>query len=332
MKTRNTIYLALAMLVLAMSSTVISVQAQVTEGEKHLRNISLDGTTGWKTETNLSVSFAQVSLTNWAAGGQNSMSVNGRFNGFYNYKKERMAWDNQVDLGYGLLKQGKTIWQKTDDRFELMSKVGYRLNESLNGAILANFKSQFAPGYSKPEGGILISDLFSPAYFLGAIGLDLKKGENFTLFVSPLTTKMTFVLNDSLSNAGAFGVDSAKMFRAEVGGYIRVMWKHDLMKNVGLQTKLDLFSNYLKSPQFVDVNWEVLLMMKINKYLSVNVNTLLIYDHDIQIGKDTNNDGTPDNSIQRAFWIGISVHNPLELFGHNLFVLRDYHSLSNSAI
>ena len=113
-------------------------QAQVTDGEKHLRNISLDGTTGWKTENNLTISFSQVSLTNWSAGGQNSMSVNGRFNGFYNYKKERMAWDNQVDLGYGLLKQGKTIWQKTDDRFELMSKLGYRLSESLNLAGLAN--------------------------------------------------------------------------------------------------------------------------------------------------------------------------------------------------
>jgi hypothetical protein len=275
------------------------VKAQTTEGEKQLRNISLDDTTGWKTENNLTIAFSQVSLTNWAAGGQNSMSVNGRFNGFYNYKKERMAWDNQLDLGYGLLKQGKTIWQKTDDRFELMSKLGYRLSKSLNGAALANFKSQFAPGYSKPEGGSRISDLFSPAYLLMAIGLDWKKGDNFTLFASPVALKMTFVLNDSLSKAGSFGVEPDKKFRAELGGYIRMMWKHDLMKNVGLQTKLDLFSNYLKDPQYVDVNWEVLLLMKINKYLSVNINTLLIYDHDILIGKDTSGDGTPDNFSPR---------------------------------
>ena len=276
------------------------VQSQVTEGEKHLRNISLDGTTGWKTENNLTIAFSQVSLTNWSAGGQNSMSVNGRFNGFYNYKQERMAWDNQVDLGYGLLKQGKTIWQKTDDRFEIMSKLGYRMSESFNLAGLADFKSQFAPGYSKPEGGTRISDLFSPAYFLGAVGVDLKKGENFTLFASPITTKMTFVLNDSLSNAGAFGVVPGKKFRTELGGYLRVMWKHDVVKNVGLLTKLDLFSNYLKDPQYIDVNWEVLVNMRINKYLSVNINTLLIYDHDIIIGKDTNGDGTSDSFKPRV--------------------------------
>ncbi len=291
--------------------TAPQVRAQVTEGEKHLKNLSLDDTTGWKTENNLTLAFSQVSLTNWAAGGQNSMSVNGRFNGFYNYRKQRMAWDNQLDLGYGLLKQGKTIWQKTDDRFELMSKLGYRLKEHLNGAILADFKSQFAPGYSKPEGGSLISDMFSPAYLLGAAGLDWKKGDNFTLFASPVTLKMTIVLNDSLSEAGSFGVEPGKMFRAELGGYIRMMWKHELMKNVGLQTKLDLFSNYLKDPQFVDVNWEVLLMMKINKYLSVNINTLLIYDHDIMIGKDSNDDGTPDDfkpriQFKELFGLGLA--------------------------
>lgn len=295
MKTHTFRFFLIAAVLLSPISNCQIVLAQVTDGEKLLRNLSLEDTTGWKTETNLSIAFSQVSLTNWAAGGQNSMSVNGRYNGFYNYARKRMAWDNQIDLGYGLLKQGKTIWQKTDDRFELMSKLGYRLNEKLNGAALASFKSQFAPGYSKPEGGSLISDLFSPAYFLGAIGVDLKKNENFTLFLSPLATKLTFVLNDSLSDAGAFGVEPGKKFRAELGGYIRMMWKHDLMKNVGLQTKLDLFSNYLKDPQYVDVNWEVLVMMKINKYLSVNINTLLIYDHDISIGKDTNDDGTPDN-------------------------------------
>jgi hypothetical protein len=291
--------------------SVPAIQAQVTDGEKHLRTLVLDTVSGWKTENNLSIAFSQVSLTNWAAGGQNSMSVNGRFNGFYNYKKQRMAWDNQVDLGYGLLKQGKTVWQKTDDRFELMSKLGYRLTETINGAALASFKSQFAPGYSMPEGGSVISDIFAPAYFLGAIGLDLKKGGNFSLFASPLTTKMTFVLNDSLSNAGAFGVDPGKKFRAEVGGYVRILWKHDIMKNVGLQTKLDLFSNYLNNPQFIDVNWEVFLMMKINKYLSVNVNTLLIYDHDIEIGKDTNDDGTPDDfgpriQFKELFGLGLA--------------------------
>jgi len=287
--------------------------AQVTEGEKQLRDVKIDGSKGWKVENNLTVSFSQVSLTNWVAGGQNSMTINGRFNGFYNYKKEKLAWDNQVDLGYGLLKQGKTVWQKSDDRFEIMSKLGYQLKENMNAAVLANFKSQFADGRDKPVAGKLISAAFAPAYFLGAAGLDLKKGENFTLFLSPVTTKMTFVLNEVLSEAGAYGVAPGEKFRAELGGYLRVMAKHNLFQNVSLQTKLDLFSNYLKDPQFVDVNWEVFVLMKVNKFLSVNLNTLLIYDHDILIGKTMENDGVdeapkPRVQFKEIFGLGLSFN------------------------
>ena len=143
--TRKCLPFALLLTLSSVPLLVSQVSGQVTEGEKHLRNLAITGESGWKTENNLSIAFSQVSLTNWAAGGQNSMSANSRFNGFYNYKKNRLAWDNQVDLGYGLLKQGETIWQKTDDRFELLSKVGYRFSEVLNGAALASFKTQFTP-------------------------------------------------------------------------------------------------------------------------------------------------------------------------------------------
>lgn len=289
---------------------VYQAKSQVTEGEKQLRNLAITGETGWKTENNVAITFSQVSLTNWAAGGQNSISVNGRFNGLYNYKKEKMAWDSQVDVGYGILKQGKYGWQKTDDRFDLMSKLGYRFSDVLSGAALANFKTQFAPGYPGPDSKTRISDLLSPGYLLVAAGLDYKPVEWFTAFIAPLTAKMTLVLNDSLSQAGTFGVAAGKKFRAELGGYIRVGLKHDLVKNVNLATNIDLFSNYLKDPQYVDINWEVLVLMKINKFLSASINTLLIYDHDINIGKDTSGDGVPDDfgpRIQFKELVGIGL-------------------------
>jgi hypothetical protein len=286
------------------------VSAQVTDAEKKLRDNKLASESGWKTVNNLSIAFSQVSLTNWSAGGLNSMSVNGRFNGIYAYKKEKLSWDNQVDLGYGLMKQGKAVWQKTDDRLELMSKVGYVIKDKLNAAGLVDLKSQFAPGYDKPEGGKLISAGFAPAYLLGAAGVDYNPSDNFSLFVSPVTAKMTFVLNDSLSSQGAFGLDPGKKFRAELGGYVRAMWKHEVMKNVSLQSKVDLFSNYLHEPQYIDVNWEIFILMKINKYLAVTLNTILIYDHDILIGKDTTGDGVADNFAPRVQF--------KELFGFGL--------------
>lgn len=274
--------------------------AQVTDGEKQIRGITPSGENGWKTVNNISIALSQVSLTNWAAGGQNSLAINGRFNGLYGYQKDRFLWDNQVDVGYGLLKQGKYDWQKTDDRIELLSKAGYKITNALSAAALATFKTQFAPGYHSPDAETRISDFLSPGYLLGAVGLDYKKVEWFSLFVSPLTAKMTFVMDDSLAAAGSFGAAEGKKFRAELGGYIRAAFKHDLMTNVSLATNLDFFSNYLKDPHRIDVNWEALILMKINKFLTASINTHLLYDYDIKIGKDTTGDGELDDFRPRV--------------------------------
>ena len=103
------------------------VIGQVTEGEKKLRTQSADTTQGWKKGGVFAVNLAQTSLKNWAAGGQNSVAINGMFSVFANMKKDKSVWDNSLDLGYGLLKQGKNSdFMKTDDKIDFLSKYGRR--------------------------------------------------------------------------------------------------------------------------------------------------------------------------------------------------------------
>ena len=71
------------------------------------------------------------------------------------------------------------------------------------------------------------------------------------------------------------------------------------MENVVFQTKLDLFSNYLNKPQNIDVSWETLLSMKVNKFISATLSTHLLYDDDIKIAVDTDDDGVTDKTGPR---------------------------------
>jgi hypothetical protein len=88
---------------------------QVTEGEAKLRKFETDSVGGWKKGAVIGINLNQASLTNWAAGGQNSFGVNGLTSIFANYKKDRMSWDNSLDVGYGLLRQGPNAdFIKTD--------------------------------------------------------------------------------------------------------------------------------------------------------------------------------------------------------------------------
>jgi len=270
---------------------------QVTDAEKTLRSQTADTIQGWKKGSVLGLNFAQTSLTNWAAGGENSFAVNGIFSGFANYKKGKSVWDNSLDVGYGLLKQGDEDFKKTDDKIDFLSKYGQEAFRHFYYAALFNFKTQMTPGYNYPDVTTKISDLFAPAYITLALGLDFKPDAYFSAFVAPLTAKFTFVTDTALSNLGAFGVDPGEKVKSEIGGYIRAIYskndfKAELLKNVSFTTKIDLFSNYLNNPQNIDVNWETLIAFKVNKYLNVNFNTHLIYDDDIKIQNDRNGNGT----------------------------------------
>jgi len=277
--------LAIALLLSVLSCLAIG---QITETEKNLRTQSADTVTGWKKGGVFSVNLAQTSLTNWAAGGQNSFAVNGLLSTFANYRKGKSAWANTLDVGYGILKQGNTGYQKTDDKFDFLSKYGYEAFKNFFYSALVNFKTQMAPGYKYPDVTTKISDFFSPAYLLGALGLDFKPSDHFSAFVAPVTLKLTFVDDKALSDAGAFGVTPGKKLFSEFGGYIRAIYtkndfKNELFKNVTFTTKIDLFSDYIHKPQNIVVNWETLLAFKVNKFLSASINTQLAYDDKVKI-------------------------------------------------
>jgi hypothetical protein len=312
-----------ALFTVALIAIIGSLSAQTTEAEKNLKTQSKDTLDGWKTGGVISLNLTQVSLTNWSAGGENSLSVNGILSLFANLKKGNSTWDNSLDLSYGMLQQGDGDPRKTDDKIDFTSKYGQKAFKNWYYAGLVNFKSQMAPGFNFPNDSTEISSFMAPAYVLGAIGMDYKPSEVFTFFISPLTMKMTIVNDQNLADEGRFGVEAAEYddfgvqtkkgltTRSEYGGYLRALFKKDIMKNVNLQSKLELFSNYTEEPTNIDVNWEVLISMKVNKFISATISTQLLYDDDIDIAVDNNNDGIidaegPRTQFKEVLGVGLS--------------------------
>lgn len=283
---------------------------QITDGEGALKTVRKDAVDGWKKGGSASLTGSQTSLTNWNAGGQNSLSLNSLVNLNANWKKGPNMWDNSLVLGYGILKQGNKLfendgrkWIKTDDRIDLLSKYGRKATENWYYAALMNFRTQSTAGYAYPNDTIEISGFMAPGYLLTAIGMDYKPNDKFSLFVSPFTSKVTFVNDQTLADLGSFGVTEAekdanglaiagtgKRLRHELGGYLRMQYKtgfgplnQDGKKHMFFTTRFDAFSNYLDNPDRVDVSWETLLEIKLFKALTLNLSTHLIYDDDIDI-------------------------------------------------
>lgn len=259
--------------------------------------------TSWHTGGIAALNFNQTNLTNWAAGGENSLAATSLVSVFAKYKKQRASWDNSLDLAYGLLKSGENSVRKNEDKIDLLSKYGYDLKDKSKFAYAAlfNFKSQFdnSYNYNADNTKTIISQFAAPAYILFALGIDYKPSKDLSIFLSPLTSKTIIVNNQDLADAGSFGVDPAeykqindttqvkikdgKKSKSEFGAYLNARFQKEVAKNVNFLTKLDLFSNYEENPQNIVINWEVLLAMRVNKYLSASISTQLIYDDNINI-------------------------------------------------
>jgi hypothetical protein len=265
----------------------------------------------WEVKGLLSLNFTQISLTNWVAGGRSSSAGVGIFNLTAKYTKDNWLWENNLDLGYGLIKEQNRQTVKSDDKIDFTSKLELKQSEKLYYTLLFNYKTQFTKGYKYPNTTDVISDFMAPGYFTLALGLDYKPQKDLSIFFSPATAKLTVVSNEDLSNQGAFGVDPGKKTRMEVGAILKMDLNTEIMKNVTLNNKVELFSNYLEKPQNVDIDWDLMLNMKVNDYLSANLITNLIYDDDIKVPIDENEDGVIEGSgprIQFKEMLGIGLN------------------------
>ncbi len=262
----------------------------------------------WNYKAVAGVNLAQTSLTNWASGGENSVAWNVYFNGSANYKKDVWSWDNSLVADFGQTYTESNKWQKNLDKLNLTTKFGRAIAQKMNFSVLGDFLTQFANGYKSAkaqlDGEDPISTFMAPAYLTLSAGLDYKPNDSFSLLFSPVAGKMTFVLDKTLSDAGMFGVKKGDKFVAELGTSIVANYNQELFKNVTFQTKLTLFTAYTHDFGNIDVNWDVMIAAKLNKYMSATLTTNLVYDDDIKILKD--NVMAPRVQFRQVLGIGLS--------------------------
>ncbi len=262
----------------------------------------------WKRAGLLNVNVAQGSLSNWAAGGDRfSLSINNYFNYFAFYKNGKHSWDTNLDFFFGLMQATSLGTRKNDDRVDFLSKYGYNFDGQWYLTGLFNLRSQFFDGYTY-SGNVpsFSSTLLSPAYFIVSAGFDYKPSEKLSVFLSPLTNRTVLVLDDYLSGKAAYGVDSGKHLNYQLGFFSSTNYTTGLGKNVSYKGKLDLFSNYSKNPQNIDVFLTNVFAFKVNKYLSVTYNLDLIYDDDVKLFGKNNN--SPALQVKSLLGIGFALN------------------------
>lgn len=300
----------------ALLSNSLSAQITDADAQKALRTQSTDTIFGWTVSGLVSINAANTMLVNWIAGGNNTLGFESTGSIFANVRTKRFVWENNLNAALGTMRQGNTHrdkFLKTNDRLQFNSKYGQRAYRNFFYSALVNAQTQMLIGknYSNDTTYTIISRFWAPAQILTAIGMDYNPNANLSVFVSPISARMTFVHDQTLANAGAFGVTPAIIDPAtgaiitpgqrslcQYGGYVSISykknsWRWELLKNVMYITNLNLFSNYVENPQNIKVDWSNQLLFKVNKYITFMFSNQFLYDDVVKV-KDTNGDGVFD--------------------------------------
>lgn len=283
----------------------------------------------WTHGGNVGFNMAQSAFDNWAPGGQNNINFLGLLKYNISFKKDNHKWDNGIDLqlGYSYYDMDKDPL-KTDDRIFLNSLYGYNIhNDKLFATANFTFQSQFTDGFDYASDSTnRISGFMVPGYFTLGLGIQWVPNEYFKVNFAPITARMTYVNDQRLADAGAFGVDKAEYdeegnktkdgekIRWELGAHLTAEFKYEIFKNVSFSSKLIAFYDYLTEGNNaldesytcpVDFDWDNALIMKVNDWLSCNLTARLVYDEDVKPVR-----GDSFRQFKEVLSIGISYKIP----------------------
>lgn len=299
---------------------VSSVKAQAvvlnrlrSETNRTIKKEADTSTWKWKQGGLLSFNLSQASLSNWAAGGDNfTLAVGGYFNYFIYHKKDRISFDNNLDVNLGYVQSTSLGGRKNDDRIDFLSKYGYKMDSTGKWYLssLFNFRTQFFDGYSfSGNNATLTSTALSPAYVVLSVGFDYKPSDKLSVFLSPLTSRTVIVVSNKLAKQGVYGLDSGKHVLQEIGAFATINYNNTIAKNVTYKGRLDLFSNYKNNPWNINVFMTNQFSFKINKNFSATYGLDLIYDDNVRIfGPNSNSPGLQTKSL-----IGVNYLRPLNV-------------------
>lgn len=286
----NKLILIAAIFLIAKQTIAQDIPVKVLPTEI-FRSVKKDAndTSGWKWKRGgvVNANLAQGSLSNWSAGGDNfSLSFNTYVNYSLFYRNGRQSWDNSVDFNLGFIQATSLGGRKNDDRYDLLSKYGYSIDTAKKWYLstLFDFRSQLFDGrsYYNKDSSTLASTFLSPAYLVLSLGFDYKPKPTFSIFLSPLTNRTTFVLNNMLASEGDYGVKPGSHTYNEVGAFASLNYFVTISKNINYKGRLDLFSNYLSHPENVDLYMTNAFTIKINRFLAATYNLDMIYDDNIK--------------------------------------------------
>src|SRR5690606_27926732 len=231
--------------------------------------------TAWTKEFSAGLNFNQAAFSgNWKNGGINSVAFGSIIAGKANYAKDRLTWDNEMELLFGIVSNEGESSRKSNDRIFLDTKLGYKMSGNWSSYFSLNFLSQFAKGYNyENDTRTLISNFLAPGYLTSSLGFEYKPNQEFALRLSPFSPRFTFVTDKDLylTVPENYGVPIGKSVRTEwLALQVYATWDKNITETFNIRSRYQLFANYETLDwKTIDHRLDITLTAKITNFINV---------------------------------------------------------------
>ena len=233
----------------------------------------------WQHKVAALAQFSQNYISpNWYQGGNSNLAILGIVTGQMNYDdKKCIQWENNVEWHIGfnsIAGDSLRALSTNDDVFKINSKLGVKAGGNWFYSGNVDFSTQFFNSYNGINSPVMVTSFLTPVRLNVGLGLDYKYKKIFSIMFSPVAYKYIYVNDSKNVDPNLFGVKTGEKVLSEIGSSFNSTFSYAFSKEIQVDSKLNFYTNY----QSVEIDWEVVCNMVINRFMSTRISFNPRYD------------------------------------------------------
>lgn len=242
-------------------------------------SVAVKKDTLWVPKGVASLNLSQVALSNWSQGGESSVAFTFMALMGLDYIGDPWKWKNGLKFAYGRTKFGDDEYRTNENEIFFESTLIHQLDWAVSPyagitaqtAVSDGFNYDSIPAYQVAAFG-------DPFYLTEAVGFIYDRIPNFSTRLG-VGLKQTWADKFAFQYTDDDGTPELEKFQNESGIESVTEYRWGFMENMEYYVYLRLFGTF-DDLSVWDVRWDNVITAKVNDYINVNFNFLLIYDEE----------------------------------------------------
>lgn len=235
-------------------------------------------TKGWTPTGVVGLNLSQVGFKNWSQGGEDALAFVIYSDLGAIFFQDPWKWKTKLFTSYGRTKLGDAAYRTIANEIYFETVGSRKIGWVVDPYVAVTVRTAITKGYDyETEPFVQIVDFFDPGYVTEAIGFKYDH-------IKIVTTRLGLAFQQTFANEFAMMYtddpetrNKVEDFKFETGIESVTELQYEFLPNTVFASFLRLFTRF-DAPDVWDVRWDNRITAKVNDYINVNLNVILVHE------------------------------------------------------